>query len=87
MVKDIVFRATGEKAVTKADRNADRLKLNQKSNDQKLPKKNISKKDADVLRKSKIHKQKARLFEQKEEMAQNATLQKLNEGKLSKLSF
>ena len=56
MVKDIIFRESGEKAVTKADKRADRLKYNQKPNDQKVPKKNISKKDADVLRKAKIHK-------------------------------
>ena len=60
MVKDIVFRATGEKAVSRADRKADADKVKQKRMQAggvevgRAAKKNISKKDADALRRSKM---------------------------------
>ena len=56
MGKDIVFRKTGEKAVSKADRRADREQYRQRVSDMQVQKKNISKKDADALRKAKMHR-------------------------------
>ena len=87
MGKDIYFRKTGEKAISRADKRADRDEIRQRVDKNVVQRKNISKKDSDVLRKVKMHKRQERMMDQRQEMAQNATLQKFNEGKMGKLSF
>lgn len=86
MGKDIYFRHTKEKAVSKADRRADR-EIARSKKPEKIVKRNISKKDADVQRRIKMQKREQRAEERRQEMTQKTTLQKLNEGKMGKLSF
>jgi essential nuclear protein 1 len=86
MGKDIYFRHTKEKAVSRQDRRADR-ELARSKRPEKAAKKNISKKDADGLRRLKLHKRTQRTEERREELKQRSALQKLNEGKMGKLSF
>ena len=73
MVKDIYFR-DGEKAVSRADKRADRDQARAKHGGKATVKKNISKKDADQIRRAKMQNRKHRVAERREEMAQKTSL-------------
>ena len=91
MVKEIYFRETKEKAVSRKDKYDDRQEARDAAKarytSMALARKNISKKDLDKVRREKFEKRKMKGMEDRKHKKQNDALKIVNHGRLGKLSL